>query len=368
MCVKNLFIIFLSLLLVSCKEKQTDSILDYFSVTHLLKHQVLEISEESDYLLNPEAILIVENILVLYEYQQFKFLVIDPGQKKVLKSWGTSGNGPGEIVGIMDFYNHYTGRGINAWDAMLRRLYHCSYESLKDSTEVKFQEIIGNTSNKLFDKFFPNVLQMNDSMFLCLGGSSNKRFELINIRNNQTYETGEYPPMEQETNVMQGIRDIAYNGLIRFNPKENKVAFLSLESEMFEIFEVKESGLELVYGSYTSIPQYQQVSTGGGITAKLVDPAGFKGRNYWISTNDEYIYILYAKKMPDEDTSSKRFSPNSANDLLVFNWKGKPVKHYQLDCAVNSIAVTSDSKRIYGISTDNEEPVMIFWDCPFEIE
>ena len=359
---KKLFI-FSLLLLVSCKEKQIDSVLDYFNTTQLLKHQVLSISNDYDYLLNPEGILVVNDLLVLYEYQTFKFFVIDPVQKKVLKSWGAQGDGPGEIIGIMDFYNHYAGNGMNAWDTMLRRLYHCSYECLKDSAEAKFQDIIGNTANKrLFDKFFPNVFQMNDSLFLCLGGGGNKRFELIDTNNNQSYETGEYPLMEQETNVMQGIRDMAYNGLIRFNPHDNKVAFLSLESEMFEIFEVKESGLELVYGNYTTIPQYQQASTGGGITAKLADPAGFKGRNYRISTNEEYIILLYAKKTPDEDASSRRFSPNSANDLLVFDWKGKPIAHYQLDCTVNSIAVTPDSKRIYGINADGEEPEIVFFD------
>ena len=56
---------------------------------------------------------------------------------------------------------------------------------------------------------------------------------------------------------------------------------------------------------------------------------------------------LLENKKKDED---KRLLVN--NDLFFFNWRGKPVKHFEADCNLEKICITEASDTLYGIVSD----------------
>ncbi|MDD4712119.1 MAG: BF3164 family lipoprotein [Bacteroidales bacterium] len=351
--VLHLFIFLLCF--TACDNKSVFSIVELFSKTEKLTGQTFKIAGFSENILNPADMEIINKKLVLLDVQaSVPFSIIDLEKQKYVKSFGMKGEGPGEIVGVMDFYVNYDGTGINFWDAMLKRLYFCNNDSMLLYNNKCGINIIEKVKDKnLFNNFFLNVLQIDKSLYLGIGNSGNKRFSLINTKTNKVIYTGEYPKQEMSTKIDPFVNAIAYNGTIRYNKEKNRIVFISRESEMIELFDVKESGLELIYGNYSTVPIGEQKTEGKD-----------RGRNIGIAVSDNYIFILCQPRAKVSNTQKDKRRVNSANDVLVFNWDGKPVIHYKLDNKIASISVTKDSKRLYAL-INKEEPQIIYYDLNF---
>jgi hypothetical protein len=338
----------------ACENKSIYSVVDLFNKTEDLASQTFEIAGFRENILNPADMEIINNKLVLLDVQaSVPFSIIDLEKQKYVKSFGMKGEGPGEIVGVMDFYVNCDGTGINFWDAMLKRLYSCNKDSMllyNNKCGINIFEKVKN--KKLFNNFFLNIIQLNESLYLGLGSSGNKRFSLINIKTNKVSFTGEYPK-ELSTKIDPVVSTIAYNGTIRYNKEKNRIVFISRKSEMIELFDVKDSSLELIYGNYSTTPISEQKTKDND-----------RGRNIGIAVSDNYIFILCQPRAKVANIQEDKRRVPSANDVLVFNWDGKPVIHYKLDKKVTSVSVTKDSKRLYAL-INNEEPQIIYYDLTF---
>ncbi|WP_080904339.1 BF3164 family lipoprotein [Parabacteroides sp. Marseille-P3160] len=361
MKIKLKLLLFLLLYFItSCKDRPISSITELFNAPQSIKHQTVEISNFSTNVLNPVASLVHGNLLILLDVQSpISFSAVDLKQGRYIKSWGKRGEGPGEIIGIMDFYSNYTEKGINYWDAMLKRLYFCSYDSLLFESEIINVNLIENIKNKeLFNHFFPNVLQIRESLFLGIGDSGDKRFSIINTEQNTITQTGDYPLQDKISGVQPFVKASAYNGFIRFNAGKKRIAYISRNSEMFEIFDISTTELKLFYGNYTTIPKYQQISSNMGITVKT--DYYTNGRNICVSTTDDYIFILGKPHNVNIDKENVQKATDTVNQVFMFDWDGRPIAHYLLDCNLTSISATEDSKRLYGILNEEEARIVYF--------
>ena len=355
---RNILYIFIILFcFTACKNKTVYSVVDLFNETKELKNHSLRIDGFSENILNPAQIEIINDRLFLLDVQaSTPFSVIDLQKQKYLNSFGKKGEGPGEIIGVMDFYVNYNETGINCWDAMLRHLYFCEKDSALLYNKTVGINLFDDLKNKKsFNSFFPNVLQVDKSLFLAIGCSGEKRFSLLNTKNNKVLQTGEYPKQEMVTGIDSTIKAHAYHGKIRYNREKKRVVYISLYSEMIEIFNVNEFGLELAFGNYTTIPKFKQENSPRGIRIRT-EKDKF-GTNLGVSISDDYIFILYQSKI----ITDKNRRSAAANDVLVFNWNGEPIMHYKLDHEVTSISIKKDSKRLYAL-INNEEPEIIYYD------
>jgi hypothetical protein len=76
-----------------------------------------------------------------------------------------------------------------------------------------------------------------------------------------------------------------------------------------------------------------------------------------LSISDKYIYALYSLKDKDASVQDKF----RGNTIFVFDWEGKPIKKFVMDCDVKAIEVSDDEKRIYAIF-DNPDPEIIYFE------
>jgi hypothetical protein len=71
-----------------------------------------------------------------------------------------------------------------------------------------------------------------------------------------------------------------------------------------------------------------------------------------IATGREYVYALYAdKKLINEDGTGNTFS---SDVVLVFDWKGHPVKKYRLTKEAYYITVNERTNKLYAAIINKE--------------
>ena len=363
---KKLFvIIFLSVTLGACNNKNF-SIADKFKTIQPLTHKVFEVQNGANELLNPIAIAISGNTLTTQNSMTPDvFTTIDIATGRIIKHWGTKGQGPNEFSGRIDMNNNYLETGLNIWCVSLSKLYFFPNSDL-ESGLIHFQNIPVNINDDRLD-IYNSVIQLDTFVFFASGGNNDKLFTLLDTKNNMIKEVGDYPPedkTEVDKNLPPILRKMAYNGRLKYNHSLKKLVYISIASEMFEIYNFDGADVELAMGNYSTIPKYEEVAranTGNVVTRSVVpNLINGKGRNLSVTSSDENIFILYQdyRKMKIEEGSQPG---NKANIILVFDWDGKPVKKYELDRIINGqITYDKERNRLWAIH-DNPDPEVIYF-------
>ncbi|GHT71287.1 hypothetical protein FACS189455_2730 [Bacteroidia bacterium] len=366
---KNILLILILLIsLSSCKRKEIITITDLFDQQEELSYKTLDIRDDSDLLLSPVALELEGKLMIALDVRSPQmFSLIDLITNTIKRSWGRKGTGPGEFVGVLDFYKNYKNTGINAWDPMNQRLNFCSFEQISNKDTVIFIDLFEGMkeikTRNIFEEFYSNVLQLDETEFLAFGNKDGaKRFTMIDIKNNQKTGTGEFPKQDDHQDVMPIFRDQAYNGCIRYNKKQNKVVYVSYNSEMFEIFNVEDSGLILKYGNYTTIPEYALKDNGQGPNILVEKFSNGKGCYVAMSVTEEKIFILYQRyEEGASDKDIEKLTSRDADEILVFDWDGKPLQMYKLDCMVEEIEYDKNKNRFYAIRS-KPDPEIVYFD------
>ena len=136
-------------------------------------------------------------------------------------------------------------------------------------------------------------------------------------------------------------------------------------SEMFEIYNVNGTHVELVMGNYTTIPKYREVGSSTK-SFEIEQLTNGKGRNLWVTVSDENIFILYQDYSKKEEIVDKNSNilHDKGDRVLVFDWNGNPVKIYKLDSFVMNLDYDKTTNRLWTIhhNPDNWEPEIIYFE------
>jgi hypothetical protein len=203
---------------------------------------------------------------------------------------------------------------------------------------------------------------LDTSIFFASGGNHDKLFTIVNTKNSTFEEFGDFP--SEDTNEITDLppmfKKMAYNGKLKYNSVLKKLVYVSIASEMFEIYNFDGSGVELAMGNYSTIPKYNKVVREGGAMGVITEfLTNGKGRNIGVTASDENIFILYQnyeRAGVQEETDNK-----PADMILVFDWNGKPVKIYELDRFVKTITYDNARNRLWAIH-DNPDPEIIYFE------
>jgi len=347
------YYVLLLFIVISCIgcDKNKEHITDYFSESsEKLNHKVFHFSN-SEEILNPVGLMTYDSLLFVQNLRSPQFFsLININQEKLIRHFGNSGEGPGEFLINIQIDKVKSKQCINAPEATLKRMYQYSIDSLLKIKNVKPKNIFQQSPNKAAQLFFHGIQQINDSIFIGMGGYTGKRFTIFNRYNNKYTYFGDFP---DKSEVSLDFKGSAYQGAIKYNEYSQKLVFISNTSEMLEFYDCKNDRMNLLKGYYTSIPVYKFVEEGGTRHIASFCP----GKHFMSLTyTKNYVYILYVQK---EDDASI-FEKCKGDCILVFDWKGKPIKKYQLDCEVKTIEINEDGSRIYAIR-NNPDPEIIYF-------
>jgi len=358
---KKIFVILsLSVILLACNNKKNGSIVDSFKTKQMLAHKVFEVQNGANELLNPYAIAISGNTMTTHNLMTPDvFTTIDIATGRIIKHWGTRGQGPNEFSGRVDMNSNYSETGLNVWNITLSKLYFFSTSDL-ESGLINFQNIPVKIEDDIMDRY-NSVIQLDTFLFFASGGNHDKLFALFDTKNSTVKEIGDFPPEDDENKDLLSIyRKMAYNGRLKYNNSLKKLVYVSIASEMFEIYNFNGSDVEFAMGNYSTVPKYGEVNVGNARTVVTDTETNGKGRNIGVTSSDENIFILYQdyRKMEIGKGSP---SGSIADIILVFDWDGKPVKKYELDCIVKSINYDKARNRLWAIH-DNPDPEVIYFE------
>ncbi len=368
---KSKILLLLLISLYACRENKIVSVVELFDGESIsLSHKKLSLKDDSAMLLSPGRIEIENEFMIVRARKTSKLLsLVDLNSNAVVKSWCNKGNGPGEYIGILNYYKNYNNTGINAWDGALQRMNFFSYESIFNDPDPFSIDLFADNKSMLkadnsIDGFYANMLQLSKTLFLGFGNNKGKRFTLFDLEKQTKMNVGDFPDSDIHKDAEPFFRNQAYSGYFNYNSELDKVIYMSMESEMFEIFNIVEDSMTLAYGNYTTIPQYIPGSVKLKQNTKEEKFTNGKGRLVYLVTSVDKIFLLYEcypKGASDSDISA--YLSSKADLLLVFDWNGKPIQKYKLDCMVTELGYDSKRNRLYAIKP-KPDPEIVYFDLP----
>jgi len=169
--------------------------------------------------------------------------------------------------------------------------------------------------------------------------------EIVNIPHNFPKRT-EYSISESSENRVFMATTLAVNQSL------NKIAtgpYLLGELDFFD-----------VDGKYLSTTLYVSQDTNRKLLSDLFDnPNALRSFNNIVSSDNDFIYVLnsnYLRGVLAPTSGENNFKPipspesvGHTNELLVFDWEGKPAMKILFDKFISNCTVDSENRVIYGI-------------------
>jgi hypothetical protein len=345
----------LLLFLLSCEEKKTTLVSYFDNKPEIQLQSVILVPEDKTN--NPSELLCYDTLLILKNFMTpTVFTLVDTKSGNIIKDFGKSGTGPGEFVGNLQIDRSFQSGFINTPDNTQARMYQYCVDSILYSDNVQPRNLFSLAVNEKVKNIYYRILQVNDSIYVGTQSNGLERFLVFNINNNESYPQGVFPKDKNQQKLAdEKMLPDAYQGYLRYNYSNNKMVFASANSEMIEIYKLDKLNLILEKGYYTSLPIYILRKTSDG--ARYLSMQINDGHTISLATSDRFIYQLLCNKGKEVSF----YELLKSNLILVFDWDGKPIKKFILDCEVKAIEISPDEKRIYAIR-DNPDPEVIYFD------
>lgn len=273
------------------------------------------------------------------EYQ-YSFINLNDG--KLLRRWGRIGDAPDEYI---DF-----GSDFMLLDSRIVFL----NKMKKEINYVPIHEILENrdTLNVMKETypytvdFRPERLNIIGDKKLFLGSFKEGRFGILNSKNEIINYSSEYP---FDCGEVVGIyRGAVFQGEMKSNAKQKKIAILTFSSDVFEIYQVADSTIQRIYVSpFIHVPKVWK--KGDRYTTN--DDESIAGLMN-MAVSDQFICFTYSGKSYNDVVSGGKGS----DEVLCFDWNGKKIKKYILPFPIHELSI--DKNYLYGVRNFNDEIII----------
>ncbi len=348
---KVLFLILLALISCNTNHKALDNYFNQSSIK--LKSKTIKI--KNSFYGDAFSIEIYDSLLFLLDsYNNNEFSLIDIKNKQFIKRFGKKGNGPNEIIGVGDIKLDVQNK---KWIFLTNNHKLCEYnisDIVNDSIPV-FNEVTMFDNEKGVP--FTAVTLNNNSGFITTGLFHYGKYGIYNYNGKLIKEIGEIkkgPDQEKIDNFLLGM---GYQGRLLAHPYENKIVHLSINCDLIEILNYNNKNNFLIKSFQTYFPIFSDLinTDSKAIATSKDNKLGYTN----FAVTSKYIYAPYSGRTFDKH-SGKSFKTNK---IYVFDWELNPVKIFELDYDIWTIAVSEDDKKAYSIVlTDNLKMELVFWD------
>jgi hypothetical protein len=344
---KNIFIILL-LLLAGCtnKEKRIVPVEDLFHKS---------ITNRNYFIGSVGPIILVDSYIIGLEYSLdtcFYYLGLE---NDVFKRFGNRGQGPDEYV-YPDLIEYVNDTVLGVYDMMKREYIELSipFPSVNHSGKIKtisFEEPSFSMQSVCFNRYIGT------------GPYENGMFKLYDSTGKMTNHFYEFPYRDNdERNLSNRFRSMAYQGHITLNPQKNKMAYACTDGEIIHFYELTKDSIEIIKKTENIYPEYVPQTIGDGISAamKKENKVGYLS----LYSTDTFVYALYSGVSANDFFKTNTFF--SGNILYIYDWKGNIKRKIKLDIACVHICISNDDKKMYAIA-EYPEPTIVYHYCPTKI-
>jgi hypothetical protein len=248
------------------------------------------------------------------------------------------GSGPDEVLGIRSI--QFADSSVWIFDRMRQNLFKYSFEQFLYNREIvpSMKTQTDNTDRIL----------IVDSLLLTNSMSRHEaRFSIYDMTGNFLKDAGELPDAGIDMTELERLE--SYFCDIALNPVDKSVFVAYMNTDLIEIYDKNGTLKTRRHGPEHFFPVRKQMSSDGGIRVRSV-PGATRDAYFWPVAFEDEIWTIYSGKAFDPSVKDAFL----CNDILVFDWNGRPVRHYITDIPFFSIAIDRANSAIYGITLNPE--------------
>ncbi len=274
----------------------------------------------------------------------FSFYDIEKGV--YLGSWGKRGQGPDDFIeaggtSIVDSQLVFTNRPQ-------KEIVYASIESILNKEENI------NVRRKTYPhtaEFMPFYFSIMNNNKIALGIFEEGRFGVLDTGNNIMDCPYDYPFNYEE--IQGRYRGLSFQSRIKSNTKQSKFVISTFCSDIFEIYQVTDTGIVRTYVSpFNHIPKIRE--TPGRNSGYDIDRNKSIGGFVNMAVSDDLICFVYTAKNYIDHYNSGHLS----NEILCFDWDGEKVKKYILPFPIIAYSFCVNNEYIYGAREHENETVI----------
>lgn len=296
------------------------------------------------YLGMPYAMAMVNNNLIILDAKNNKFFLQYDVRKNVAAGiYGKRGMGPDDLMMPMSL-SVLDGR-FYTYDMTRNRLYNIEMPS---GGGMKFHQQGSLSSTEWHDA----VLPLKNGVYVAKGSYESGMLKLLDKNGEYLDTTEDYPFSENDQNIPNINRSMAYQGRLSYNGNDRLVYVTSQAKECF-VYRIDGQKMIQEVSLIESYPDYVDSSKGENYSATFSreNPCGYTD----VFAGEKGFYAAYSGvSMADDNPSGY----GRSTLLYKYNYKGEAVKSYELDVPISIFTVDEKNAVIYAI-TYNPQPELV---------
>ena len=346
--IMRLFIVLLlvGLHLCACQEdkrvKEVDAFftMEDFGPAIRLKGEILPM----DSIWKPARIRVEDSLLILTDMTCDYFIqVYDKRTGKKQTENLSRGSGPGELMYCWS--TQYDKDKVWAFDMQMARLNEYARDSFLTGWHVQPQRSLHLQGAPTTGAALP------DGTFI---GSSLSDKETLFTRydsNGRKDSSFNMPYPEVDYDIPEIKKKDFWEHRIYYSPRHRKVVVFYTYTDLIEIYDEQMKRERRVQGPDQFGPEFGIRNIEGGYV--MIKPQKGISKLSYISgvLTDTEMWTLYRGCWPTDGNDARQ-------TLLVFDYEGNPLRHYELDMSVQDYAIDEEERCIYAL-TEHPDPVVV---------
>jgi hypothetical protein len=327
------------LLFISCHEREYKSSVrfSYSDIPEKIHLNGTVVDFEDIY--KPVRLYIRDSILfTVNQSQEYFVTTYNLNSTKKIGDFVPFGSGPNEISYLNAI--QFTDSSVWIFNQMGRNLFKYGYEQF-----LYNREIVPRMKVKTDDA---DRVLVADSLLLTTSLSRREaRFSIYDMTGKFLRDAGELPDAGIDMTELEMLESNFCD--IVLNPVDKSVFVAYMNTDLIEIYDKNGNLKSRMHGPEHYFPVRKETSSDG---VKRVRSVAGETRDayFWPVAFEDEIWAIYSGKVYDPSVSNAFLS----NDIIVFDWNGRPVRQYTVDIPFLSIAIDRLNSAIYGITLNPE--------------
>ena len=306
-----------------------------------LTGNVLSFDEE---IMNPYHLMVRDSLLLTLNQKTEKIChVFNLNTKKKVGERIMVGQGPNDM--IHPFFIEAE-ESLMLYAPMTSSVFRFSLDEFVKDTPLR-----PLSKKKLSESYFFGELSLLNDEWVGVSGRPDAPCYVFDSEGNKLRTLGEYPIGPENYSELEKVD--AYNGILATNSK-NRVAVCRMFTDLIDFYDDAGRLLKRLHGPeqfYTRFIEFND----GMVMGSQPDGKYYRDAFYSPFGTNSHLFVLFNGKFVNKPGHNLL-----AEDILVFDWEGNPVRRYSLDKGVSRIFVDVKKRKIYGISNSPEYHIVEF--------
>lgn len=354
------FLIFFSVisLFFGCREKNIER--HVFTFDNLPEPtKLIGIKHDYDKLLNPSKIHFTGSYLIVGEdklNQDDKIHILDPINKEYLSSKGIDGLGPGELIHIDKILNIIENGEF--WTYDIPQILFSKFD-ISDSSKLALEQISPKRSTVFMTEA---TLASASSIFGNMVDGWTKYIEMSFAGDTLVFfgdwkdvlVVRELPNRYKAEDLDANLVSFVHQGVLKGNHQKRMFVKAGLLVDYFEIIDLDNRSTKTLFGPIDEMNEFMITYSMGYQMPAFDKEVKIFYRDVYVGKDSFFLLLTNKLDFKFDDLSKP-------DRIFEFGFEGKPINHYVLEnFNISCITVDEDSRKIYGISEDEEPNVVEF--------